>query len=317
MSLKIEPEEISFNKLPDYFSVKNRMTSISLATKTTLDSPQRKVIEGIILDFDGVLISFEARFGWPLLRALQKTIPSLQRRDIERVMMKTYGKMTEIENLKGPKLVKFFFQLAKKFGMNNIQSVKFLLLLVILMMKNKAAITAKKGVREVLRTILSQGYKVALFTNSSRKTINLALKKIPELNKFDMILTRDDVQRMKPAEEGFLQVLETLDLQPERVLSIGDQASDIIAGRKAGVTTVALAGDPIEIMKQHLEEYNPDFLIQDLQILPWLLTFLQTNSAQMEETIDFARAHNSQDEPLLTYSRFLPPLGNQKIVSSG
>lgn len=318
MSLKIESEEISFNKLPDYFSEKNCMINSSLAANPILDIPQRKLIEGVILDFDGVIISFEARFGWPLLWALKKITPTLKRKEIENVMVSTYLTMTTLENLKGLKLVKFFFQLGKRFGMTNFQTVKFLLVFVILLMKNRATITTKKGAREVLRSVLSQGYKVALLTNSSRRTINLAVKKIPELKEFDIILTRDDVQRMKPAEEGFLRILKKLDLKAERVLSVGDQASDIIAGKKAGVTTVALAGEPPEITKPHLEEFNPDFVIQDLQTLPWLLTILQNGFGKMEKITGAAITLGPQEELFKTHSRFLyTSLDNQKMVSSG
>ena len=135
--------------------------------------------------------------------------------------------------------------------------------------------SANIGVRSVLRELLALDYKVILLTNTSRKVINKASEKIPEINEFDLILTRDDIDRIKPDASGFIKALDIMGLHANEVLAIGDQASDIIAGKRAGVKTVAVLEKQMAHSKPQLQEQNPDFFLRDIRDLPALLRFLR------------------------------------------
>ena len=132
------------------------------------------------------------------------------------------------------------------------------------------------------------------------------MEKIPELEQFMGIITRDDVGDMKPNAEGFYKALRILGLQADEVLSIGDQASDIIAGKKAGLRSVAVAGDFTQIMAAHLKDYNLDFLIKDLQSLPYLLKFIRdcliADIKTTAELLDLPVYPQTNDALLLTDS---------------
>ncbi|MBD3190538.1 MAG: HAD-IA family hydrolase [Candidatus Heimdallarchaeota archaeon] len=231
-------------------------------------------IKGIIFDFDGVLSSFEMRLGWPILNAALQVKPNISQEQIIKVSLEAFTMMTDLKKQK-ISMIKFFFDIGKRFGMTNLQAAKFVIVMTIMYYKNRKNIVPKIGVREVLQEILSQNYKVVLLTNASRSVIDVAAEKIPELYEFDLVITRDDTEAIKPDAAGFFKALKVLDLQADQVISVGDQVSDIVAGKKAGLRTVAITGEFTEHTKPQLKEYNPDFLIQDVRDLPKLLVFLR------------------------------------------
>jgi len=56
---------------------------------------------------------------------------------------------------------------------------------------------------------------------------------------FAAVVTGEDVTRNKPDPEGIQMVLKRMEVRPSRVIMVGDSASDIQAGRNAGVITGA------------------------------------------------------------------------------
>ena len=108
---------------------------------------------------------------------------------------------------------------------------------------------------------------------------------------------------MKPNAVGFYKALKILELQTEEVLAIGDQASDIIAGRTAGIRTVAVTGAFPKVMAAHLRTYRPDFLIRDMQALPYLLKYLRDSfCANIKTTVDLQEVLTPllKNDPLLS-----------------
>jgi HAD superfamily hydrolase (TIGR01549 family) len=165
--------------------------------------------------------------------------------------------------------------MGKRMGVSNFQVIQFVLSALFFYMRYRKRIMPKIGVREVLRKIITQGYKVVLVTNTSTSVIKAAKKKIPELDSFDLILTRDDVKDIKPNATAFFVAMRTLGLKANEVISIGDQASDIIAGKRAGIRTIGIYHPSLDFLKSHLAEQNPDFIIKDIRQLPGLLHFLR------------------------------------------
>ena len=82
---------------------------------------------------------------------------------------------------------------------------------------------------------------------------------------FEVIITPDDVERRKPAPDPLIACAQQLDLKPVNCVYVGDTATDIKAGKAAGMLTVGvLTGfDEYEI----LETENPDAIISDVQNL--------------------------------------------------
>ncbi len=264
-----------------------------------LNSPKetKGKIKGIIFDFDGVLSSFQMRIGWPILNAALMVKPELSRKRIIDTTMVIFDHLTTLEKMpKKTELLKLIFETGKRFGMSNFQALKFIVITSIIYAKNRKRIVPRTGVREVLQELLAQDFIMILLTNSSHGVIKVAKERIPELNRFDLILTRDDLKAIKPSEEGFLKVLELTGLKPEELLSIGDQASDIIASKKVKIRTIATFDEGMEFTKKHLIREKPDFIISDLQEIPELLRFLRDRIIEdIRTTIDLT------EKPLQEY----------------
>lgn len=243
----------------------------------TPSSPERNSqIKAIIFDFDGVLSSFVVRLGWPLIQSVRMVKPDITEKQISESSLEVFSMLTTLDKKpKNTSLAKFSFQMGKKMGMTNFQAFKFIFTTVIMYTKSRMNIVPTIGVRKVLQELLAQDYKVILLTNTSRKVIKKASEKIPEIKEFDLVLTRDDIDKIKPNASGFLKALELMNLKASEVLSIGDQASDIIASKKAGIKTIAVTEKEMAHSRPHLQQQNPDFFLRDMRDLPMLLRFLR------------------------------------------
>jgi len=110
----------------------------------------------------------------------------------------------------------------------------------ILAIEMGAADTAQvhPGVPELLENLRERGIKVAIVTRNCRAAVEHILGK----NKLthDALLTRDDVEAVKPDSEHLLAALRLLKVEPRHALMVGDHPMDIHAGRAVGARTVAV-----------------------------------------------------------------------------
>lgn len=90
------------------------------------------------------------------------------------------------------------------------------------------------GVPEVLAAL---PFPLALVTSNGRACVERALAVAglgPDRFRFDAIVSRDDVRRMKPDPEPFRRAAELLQVRhgpPRRLYVLGDSATDLEAGR--------------------------------------------------------------------------------------
>ena len=111
----------------------------------------------------------------------------------------------------------------------------------------------KDGALQVLNELKIKGYKIALITRNCDDAVKIALGKIAEM--FDLILTRDDCEYLKPDARQIMKGLAILGVKPEECICVGDYDYDIIAARKCGCIAVRLG------------EGFGDFVIKDLREL--------------------------------------------------
>jgi len=80
---------------------------------------------------------------------------------------------------------------------------------------------------------------------TGRHAVDLALVLNPhDLAPYFSVLVADsDVARPKPAPDGLLLACQTLGLEPERTLYVGDSVNDMLAARAAGCVAVAALWD--------------------------------------------------------------------------
>jgi HAD superfamily hydrolase (TIGR01509 family) len=93
------------------------------------------------------------------------------------------------------------------------------------------------GILALLKLLSQKKIKCAIVTRNSRKSVSIVLDRF-KLD-FDTVITRKEAPP-KPAKEPVLLACKKMGLQPEEVILIGDYEFDMLAGKRAGVTTILL-----------------------------------------------------------------------------
>ena len=86
-------------------------------------------------------------------------------------------------------------------------------------------------------------YKKCVITNTPRDSALRILDRFDIRRFFGFVLTSDDVSRSKPDPELVLKSCELLKVHPRNALLVGDTASDVKAGWKAGCKVVGICVD--------------------------------------------------------------------------
>ncbi len=103
-----------------------------------------------------------------------------------------------------------------------------------------------EGMDDLLRACHDAGIKVGVVTGKSRQTALLTLRSIGVLDLIGAVFAGDDVAHQKPDPEPVFAALLAVGHRPgARAAFVGDSAADVIAGRAAGLTTIAVTwGSP-------------------------------------------------------------------------
>jgi pyrophosphatase PpaX len=117
------------------------------------------------------------------------------------------------------------------------------------------------GVVEVVRTLHTRGAKLALVTSKLRRGAERGLRLLGLEEELSVRVCADDVDHGKPHPAPVLMALDALDSAPDEALFIGDSHHDIEAGRRAGVTTVAVTWGPLP--RQKLATAEPDHWLDE------------------------------------------------------
>lgn len=107
-------------------------------------------------------------------------------------------------------------------------------------LKNHAAlVTVFSGVPEVLEALQRRSLPLAIVTSKARRTVTHGLELFGLAKYFPVVITTDDVSNFKPHPEPVEKALARLGVPPGEALMIGDNDSDILAGKAAGTRTAA------------------------------------------------------------------------------
>jgi pyrophosphatase PpaX len=123
-------------------------------------------------------------------------------------------------------------------------------------------VTEFPTVIETVETLKDKGYKVGIVTTKIADVVMKGLKLTKLDSYFDVIVALDHVKKPKPDPEPIFLALEQLDSKPEETIMVGDNHHDILAGKNAGTLTAGVAWSIKG--REHLEKYNPDFVLEEM-----------------------------------------------------
>ena len=96
----------------------------------------------------------------------------------------------------------------------------------------------KPGVLELLSLLDQQNIRKAVATSSSQPKADRHLELTGIRDRFDAIITRDDVARGKPNPDPFLRAAEVLSTSPDRCLALEDSYNGVRAAHAAGMRVI-------------------------------------------------------------------------------
>ncbi|MCD6359472.1 MAG: HAD family hydrolase [Armatimonadetes bacterium] len=116
------------------------------------------------------------------------------------------------------------------------------------------------GVPAALQALLDSDIRVGIITRNCRAGVRSVLNRhhIPH----EVLLTRDDVELVKPDPAHLLKALEMLQVAPEQAVMVGDHLTDIETARAAG--TLAAGVLTAGTTREQFEQARPDLIAVDV-----------------------------------------------------
>ncbi|GAA0327797.1 HAD family hydrolase [Bacillus carboniphilus] len=103
--------------------------------------------------------------------------------------------------------------------------------------RKKDILAVREGIMELIRYFQEKGYKLAIASSSRRKWIQLHLEAFQLTSYFPIIVSSDDVERVKPDPELYVKALEKLNVRAVDAMAIEDSGHGATAAIGAGIRT--------------------------------------------------------------------------------
>lgn len=118
----------------------------------------------------------------------------------------------------------------------------------------------RPGVLDYLKAAKEAGLRIGLASSSSREWIDRYLTKLGVASYFDCIRTADDVEKVKPDPELYLQALAGLGVEPQEAVAIEDSPNGARAAAAAGLYSVIIPNRITSLLEFEPCNYRLDSL---------------------------------------------------------
>jgi phosphoglycolate phosphatase len=206
-----------------------------------------KDIEAILFDFEGTLVDFQ----WNLQGAVKETLEMLRtlRFPIQRFQGMKYSTLMLEASRMAQEIGQSTDRVREKIGAIYDRFDEDALM----------RWSLRDGSKDFLSALKTKGIKIGLVSNVGRKVLQKALLKLDLYPFFNVVITRNDVQFMKPSGEGLSLALSRLQVTKDKALYVGDSLDDIQAAKEAGLKVIIIMGKGNS--KAEILSAGPDQLI--------------------------------------------------------
>jgi len=101
--------------------------------------------------------------------------------------------------------------------------------------------------------LIGVGYKLAVCSNSIRRTILTVLSKLDIIDRFDLILSNEDVNNSKPHPEIYWKAISKIGCLPEETLIVEDSPYGLLAAARSKAHVLRVVS-PVEVTYNNLSE---------------------------------------------------------------
>lgn len=191
------------------------------------------MIKAVIFDFDGLILDTET--AW--FEAYQETLAAYQIEIPHEQFVKCIGSGD----------THFFIYLEQQLGdPSNLPEIK-VTASVLHQEKMKSPI-AREGVKDYLEEAKQLGLKIALASSSSNEWVTNFLTELQLIHYFDLIVSRDDVEKVKPAPDLFEKAVEQLQIDATEAVVFEDSLNGLQAALAAGLKCVIVPNPVTEAL---------------------------------------------------------------------
>ena len=176
-------------------------------------------IKLIIFDLDGVLVEAEKIHYDALNKALgSKYFINWDEHLSTYDGLKTSQKLNMLSNSKNLPVDKHkeIWQIKQQYTLETLKNLK----------TSNQLITC-------MEAIVNQGYKIAVCSNSIRKTVLTVLSKLGIMEYMDLVISNEDVQNSKPHPEMYWKAISMMSCLPEETLIIEDSPYGLLAASRS------------------------------------------------------------------------------------
>jgi len=226
-----------------------------------------KKIKGVLFDFDGTVVSIHIDF-----RGIKDTIV----RKAAEAGLSVPGKSRPI------------LELLDYIGKNNrdngatkdfISSMERHLVGEELKGAGKAL--PLKGSISLMESLRKKGFKTGIVTRNCRQAVCMVSRrhKVP----YDVLLTRDDVLKVKPCREHLMDAASSLGLKKEEIILIGDHPMDIKCARVFGCLSCAILSGNIK--RADFEAEGADFIFDSIEEAGYLFGIKPVRAGKLPNSL--------------------------------
>jgi phosphoglycolate phosphatase len=214
-------------------------------------------VEEVFFDFEGTLVDFQ----WKLEPAVEECLAALEAIGFQR---KWYGPAPNYASIYNDTL---------RFSLEGRgQTAAYGVMDIIDAIYDKYDADAQTrwslypDTLATLAALHDKGFQLGLISNVGKKSLSAAMDRLGLSERLAVVISRDEVEKLKPDAGGLLQAAAALKVDPAHVIFVGDSRKDVDAARHAGMLAGFIAGG--EETPQTMLENPADIQINSLSELP-------------------------------------------------
>ena len=214
-------------------------------------------VNEIFFDFEGTVVDFQWRLG----PAVEECLTALDQAGFDRTWYGDNPGYTHIYN--------FTLKLAKDGKGNSDPSSARAIIDTIYDRYDADALSRWNlylDTIDVLKTLRESGFRMGIVSNVGKVSLQAAMERLNLSGLVDVVISRNDVKRIKPHPEGLIRAAEELEVNTAQSIFIGDSRNDVSAAREAGMLAGYISGG--EDAPEDMIRFPADLEIERLSQLP-------------------------------------------------
>lgn len=186
----------------------------------------KRVIKYLLLDFDDTLINSSAIHE----EAFKQTLFEFE-----------YQPIFDYRSIAGLDTIQAFISLGYSYNKSKELAIRKSTIYNQIAANNPPSFT--HGMLDFLDSTKLRDIKVSIVSSGSKLRITNTLKDLGVLDRFQFILTKEDVNRSKPDPELYLKALSKTNLSSENVIAVEDSEQGCLSANRAGLNVWHLISD--------------------------------------------------------------------------